>query len=114
LLREGFVQRSRQAKPRQGQLAIEGRPDRREIIGAEMRVHRDARDRNVTRRLVRLERPVDRRPRIEPRDIVGGEPIGLEIVDIAAPIPKYRTDETDIPDNMQIGGYAIVLGGARE
>jgi hypothetical protein len=45
---------------------------------------------------------------------VGGEPVGFQVVDIAAPIPKNRTDETDIPDNMQIAGYAIVLGRARE
>ena len=60
-LLQRLIERSRQAKPGDGQLAIEGRADRRQIVGADMRVHCETRDRDVSRRLVRLERPVDRR-----------------------------------------------------
>ena len=77
-------------KPSDGQLAIEGRADRRKIVGAKMRVHREADDRDVPRRLVRLERPVDRRSRVERRVAVSGNPIGLEVLDITAPIQNIE------------------------
>jgi hypothetical protein len=113
-LLERLIERSRQTKPSDGQLAIEGRADCRKIVGAKMRVHREADDRDVPRRLVRLERPVDRRSPVERRIVVGGKPIRFQVFDIAAPIPEHRTDETDVPDHMQIARRAIVLGRARK
>jgi hypothetical protein len=63
------------------------RSDRRQRIGAEMLVHRRALDRNVSRRLVRLERPVHWRSCIERGTGMAGsgEPIDLQVVDIGAP-----------------------------
>ena len=112
-LLERLVERSRQTKSSDGKLSIEGRADRGQS-DAEMRVHCHAGDRDVSRRFVRLEGPVDRCSRIERRIVVGWEPIRLEIVDIATPIPKHRTDEAHVPHNMQIGWQAVVLGWGRK
>ena len=77
-----LVENRGEAKPGDGELAVERRADRREIVGAERVVHVDVGDRDLAGRLVRLQRPVDRRSRAQRRNVLLRDPVVVEIVGV--------------------------------